>query len=163
MSPPSACIIPKFYTMDGGRGTCNGNGSVSAWGPRKSYKLGNLLVPHRLLTEAIGLSMCPNDTHPYIEQNHEPKNLNPNSYQVVTHFYAGEGREPLPILHLLVSYVPLSFVLCYDALPLLVNSFHLFSNYLHLMHMLTKQTSPRQIHGVLKCKTNARTTNNGSR
>ena len=46
---------------------------VLVWGLRKSYRLGNLLVPHRLSTEAIGLSVHPNDTHPYIEQNHEPK------------------------------------------------------------------------------------------
>ena len=36
VSPPSACIIPKFYTMDGGRGCVMVMG-VLAWGPRKSY------------------------------------------------------------------------------------------------------------------------------
>ena len=82
---------------------------VLAWGPRKSYKLGNLLVPHRLSTEAISFSVFPNNTHPYIKQNHEPKNLNPNSYQVVAHFYTGEGRgTPTQSTH--TSYVPLSFV-----------------------------------------------------
>ena len=80
-------------------------------GTKKILQVRNLLVPHRLLTEAIGLSVCPNNTHPYIKLNHEPKNLNPNSYQVVAHFYVGEGRGPLPTPHLLVSYVPLSFVL----------------------------------------------------
>ena len=86
---------------------CNGKKSVST-GTKKILQVRNLLVPHRLLTEAIGLSMHPNDTHPYIEQNHEPKNLNPNSYQVVAHFYAGKGTptQPTP-----TSYVPLSFVL----------------------------------------------------
>ena len=75
---------------------------VLVQGLRKFYKLGNLLVPHRLLAETISLSVHPNDTHPYIEQNHEPKNLNPNSYQVVAHFYVGEGRGPLPNLHLVM-------------------------------------------------------------
>ena len=32
----------------------------------------DFLVPHRLLMEALSLSVCPNDTHPYIELNHEP-------------------------------------------------------------------------------------------
>ena len=75
---------------------------VLAWGLRKSYKLRNLLVPCRLSTETISLSMHPNDTHPYFKQNHEPKNLNPNSYQVVAHFYMGEGRGPLPNPHLVM-------------------------------------------------------------
>ena len=35
------------------------------------------LVPHRLLTEVIGLSMHPNDTHLCIELNQEPKKLEP--------------------------------------------------------------------------------------
>ena len=58
-----------------------------------------LLIPCRLSTEAISLSVHPNNTHPYIELNHEPKNLNPTSYQVVAHFYVGEGRGPLPNPH----------------------------------------------------------------
>ena len=29
MSPPSMCIIPKFYIMYGGKGMYNSNGSVS--------------------------------------------------------------------------------------------------------------------------------------
>ena len=84
--------------------------------------------------ETISLSMHPNDTHPYIEQNHEPKNLNLNSYQVVAHFYVGEGRGPLHKPHLLVMYL-LSFVLftciaftC-KFVPL---SFVLFTCYLNL-------------------------------
>ena len=51
--------------------------------------------------ETISLSVHPNDTHLYFEQNHEPKSLNPMSYQVVAHFYMGEGRGPLPNPHLL--------------------------------------------------------------
>ena len=60
------------------------------------------------------LSVCPNDTHLYIELNHEPKNLNPTGYQVVAHFYMGEGRGPLPNPHLCVMLL-LNFVLliCY--------------------------------------------------
>ena len=94
-----------------GRGKCNCNMSDSV-GTEKILQVRDLLVPHRLSTEAISLSMHSNDTHPYIKLNHEPKNFNPNSYQVVAHFYVEEGRGPLPNLHLLVMcYVPLSFVL----------------------------------------------------
>ena len=52
---------------------------VLVQGLRKSYKLGNFLVPHRLSMEAISLSVHPNNTHPYIKQNYEPKNLNPKT------------------------------------------------------------------------------------
>ena len=45
--------------------------------------------------------------------------MNPNSYQVVAHFYTGEVRGSLPNPHLLVMY------LCFVDM-LLVNSFHLF-------------------------------------
>ena len=76
---------------------CNRNDSM---GTEIILQDRELLVPCRLLTEAIGLSVHPNDTHPYIELNHKPKNLNPISYQVVAHFYVGEGRGPLPNLHL---------------------------------------------------------------
>ena len=92
-----------------GRGTCNGNGSVSA-GTEKILQVRNLLVPHRLSTEAIGLSVHPNDTHPYIKQNHEPKNLNPNSYHGGSTLLHGGGKgtptQPEP-----TSYVYLCFVL----------------------------------------------------
>ena len=69
-------------------------------GTEKILQDRDFLVPCRLSTEAIGLSVHPNDTHPYIELNHEPKNLNPTSYQVVAHLYVGEGRGPLPNPHL---------------------------------------------------------------
>ena len=75
--------------------------------------------------EAISLSMHPNNTHLYIKLNHEPKNLNPTSYQEVAHFYAREGRGPLPNLHSLVTYC---FKFCViDVLLSLVNLFYLFT------------------------------------
>ena len=39
MSPVSSHIIPKFYTMDAGRGTCNGNGSDNAGTKKILHKL----------------------------------------------------------------------------------------------------------------------------
>ena len=76
MNPPNMCILPKFYTMDGGKGTCKSNRSDSM-GTEKILQDKDFLVPCRLLMEALSLSMHPNDTHPYIELNHEPK-LEPN-------------------------------------------------------------------------------------
>ena len=103
---------------------CNHNGSDSV-GTEKILQDKDFLVPCRLSMGAIGLSMCPNNTHPYIELNHEPKNLNPTSYQVVAHIYPGEGRGPLPNLHSRVTYC---FRLCVvDALLVLVNLFYLFT------------------------------------
>ena len=72
MNPPNTRIIPEFYTTDGGRGKHKRNGSDSM-GTEKILQGEDFLVPCRLLTEAISLSMRPNDTHPYIELNHEPK------------------------------------------------------------------------------------------
>ena len=87
----------------------NHNGSDSM-GTKKILQDRDFLVPCRLLTEAIGLSVHPNNTYPYTELNHEPKILNPTSYQVVTHFYMGGGKgtctQPA-----LTSYVLLKFVL----------------------------------------------------
>ena len=64
----------------------------------------NGTLPHltegAVQTGSTPIKVSPNDTHPYIELNHEPKNLNPTSYQVVAHFYMWEGRGPLPNLHL---------------------------------------------------------------
>ena len=77
----------------------NHNGSDSM-GTEKILQDRDILGPCRLSMEAIIISMCPNNTHPYIELNHEPKNLNPTSNQVVEHFYVGEGRGPLPNQHL---------------------------------------------------------------
>ena len=78
--------------------------TTSHGGPQINTPRPRVLVLCRLLMEAISLSVHPNDTHPYIELNHEPKNLNPTSYQVVAHFYVG-GRGPLPNLHLQVMYL----------------------------------------------------------
>ena len=62
--PLSTCIIPKFYIMGGGPATIMG---VIVWGLRKSCGK-RPLDPLRLSAEAISLSVCPNDTHLYIEQ-----------------------------------------------------------------------------------------------
>ena len=90
--------------------------------------------------EAISLSMHPNDTQPYIELNHEPKNLNPTSYQEVAHFYMGEGRGPLPNLHSRVMYC---FRFCVvDALPVLVKLFYLFTLFDAHAHKTNNTTVP---------------------
>ena len=78
--------------------------------------------------ETVSLSVHPNDTHLYFEQNHEPKNLNPMSYQVVAHFYAGREGVPYPTLTSCVFGNLLIYTFCVvDALSLLVNSFYLLS------------------------------------
>ena len=80
---------------------------------------------------------------------------------MVAHFYVGEGRGPLPNPHLLVIYVPLSFVLL-DTLPLLVNSFHLF-----LITWISCTCSQNKHHCtrymVWQNVKQMQTTNNGSR
>ena len=67
------CIIPESYTMNGGK-THNHNRSDSV-GTEKILLERDFLVPHRLLMEVTGLSMHSNDTHLYVELNHEPNKL----------------------------------------------------------------------------------------
>ena len=81
--------------MDGGGGCVMVTG-VIAQGLRKSYKLETSWSPVCSRRRLLASSVHPNDTHPYIKLNHEPKNLNPNSYQVVAHFIWGREGDPYP-------------------------------------------------------------------
>ena len=60
--------------------------------------------------ETISLSVHPNDTHLYFEQNHEPKNEPRELPGGSTLLHAGEGRGPLPNPYLLCNFE----VSCYE-------------------------------------------------
>ena len=71
----------------GGMFTRNGSNSLGT-GTTLQYK--DFLVPCRLLTEVLGLSMHPNDTHPFIKLNHEPNQLPGGSTLLC------RGEDPYP-------------------------------------------------------------------
>ena len=90
--------------------------------------------------EAISLSVHPNDTQPYIELNHEPKNLNQTSYQVVAHIYVGREGDPYPT-HTHELHIILDFCVV-DALPVLVNLFYLITLFDTYAHKKNNTTTP---------------------
>ena len=81
--------------MDWGGGCITVMGML-AWGLRKSYKLGNLLVAHRPSMETISLSMHPNNTHLYIKQNHEHKTSTQTATRWQHTFRQGREGDPYP-------------------------------------------------------------------
>ena len=80
----------------------------------------DFLVPCRFSTEALGCSMHPNNTHPYIELNHEP-NHEYNQLPGGSIVLSGGGRGTLPNPHPTIWEL---FKFCaIDTLPV-----HLFNN-----------------------------------
>ena len=72
--------------------TRNGSDSV---GTGTTLQDKDFLVPCRLSTEALGLSMHPNNTHPYIELNHEP-NHEHNQLPGGSTLLQGREGDPYP-------------------------------------------------------------------
>ena len=89
MNPLNTCIIPKFYTMDGGHVKEMG---VIAWG--QPYKIKTSWSPVGSQQRPLA-SVNPNDTHPYIEQNHEPNQL-PGGSTLLCRGGKGTLTKPAP-------------------------------------------------------------------